>query len=393
MLNFNYFNPGRVVFGSDTIKEVGSLVSPYGKRVLLHYGGGSIKKNGVYDQVTNSLKNSDLEIVELSQVKPNPRLSLVREGIEICREKNIDFILAVGGGSVIDSAKAIAFGVKLSPEEDIWEDYYMRSDCVINDALPVGVVLTIPAAGSESSTGSVITDWDKNLKRAVNSETIIPRFAVMDPKTNYSLSAYQTACGISDILAHAMERYFSDVLYNDLSDRLLEAVMRNIIAYGPLALKYPNEYRYRAEIMWTGTIAHNNLLDQGRIGDWGCHDIEHEISGIYDLAHGAGLAIVFPSWMKYLYKNHLDRFVQFAIRVMDVDLTFDDKETIVEIAIEKLISFYKKIGMPISLSDASIGSERIREMAEKVFMDGRTKLGSFGKLNVDDVENILRMAL
>lgn len=214
----------------------------------------------------------------------------------------------------------------------------------------------------------------------------------MDPETNYSLPAYQTGCGISDILAHLFERYFTTEKHNDLSDRLLESAMRNIIAYGPLALKHPSDYRYRAEIMWTGTIAHNNLLDQGRVGDWASHDIEHEISGIYDLAHGAGLSIVFPAWMKYVYKKHIDRFVQFATRVWDVDLTYDDKETMVEVAIEKLENFYKSIGMPIRLSDVNIGDENIRQMAENAFL-GRTKLGSFETFNADDVEKILRLAL
>jgi len=392
MLNFSYYNPARIVFGAGTIQEVGTLASAYGKKVLLHYGGGSIKKNGVYDQVMQSLKEAGLAIVELPGVVPNPRLSLVKEGIELCKREKVDFILAVGGGSAIDSAKAIAFGAKLRDDEDIWNDYYTSSSYTIKEAIPLGVVLTIPAAGSESSTGSVITDWDKNLKRAVNSETIIPRFAIMDPETNYSLPPYQTGCGISDILAHLFERYFTTAKHNDLSDRLLESAMRNIIAYGPLALKYPNDYRYRAEIMWTGTIAHNNLLDQGREGDWASHDIEHEISGIYDLAHGAGLSIVFPAWMKYVYKKHIDRFVQFSTRVWDVDLTFDDKNRMVEVAIEKLENFYKSIGMPIRLSDAKIGDENIRVMAESALL-GKATLGSFEPFTVDDVEAILRLAL
>ncbi len=392
MLNFNYYNPTRIVFGKGTIKEVGALAASYGKKILFHYGGGSIKKNGVYDQVSKSLKAAGLEVVELPGVVPNPRLSLVREGIALCKKEKIDLILAVGGGSVIDSAKAIGFGVKLRPDEDIWDDYYMRGDCIVREALPVGVVLTIPAAGSESSTGSVITDWDKNLKRAVNSETNIPKFAIMDPETNYTLPAYQTACGASDILAHLHERYFTTEKHNDLSDRLLESAMRNIISYAPLALKHPKDYRYRAELMWTGTIAHNNLLDQGRIGDWGSHDIEHEISGIYDLAHGAGLSIVFPAWMRYVYKTHVDRFVQYATRVWDVSLTLDDKDTLIETAIERLENFYRNIGMPVRLSDAEISNENVRKMAESA-MIGRTSIGNFKKLYADDVEKILKLAL
>jgi len=270
MQNFSYWNPTRIIFGKGTISEVGKETAKWGKKVLFHFGGGSIKANGVFDAVTASLKDAGLQIVYLGGVVPNPRLSLVREGIALCKKEHIDFVLAVGGGSVIDSAKAIAFGAKLPPSEDVWNDYYMKASYDIREALPLGVVLTIPAAGSESSTGSVISDAEHGLKRAVNSETLISKFAVMDPQTNYSLPAYQTACGASDILAHLQERYFTTVEHNDLSDRLLEACMRNVITNAPLALQFPNEYRYRAELMWTGTIAHNNLLDRGegrRLGD------------------------------------------------------------------------------------------------------------------------------
>jgi alcohol dehydrogenase YqhD (iron-dependent ADH family) len=392
MLNFSYYNPTRIVFGKGTIGQAGALVKAHGSRVLFHFGGGSIKRNGVYKQVSESLKEAGLHVVELGKVVPNPRLSLVREGIEICRREKIDFILAVGGGSVIDSAKAIAFGTKLSDDQDLWEDYYMDGSREIADALPVGVVLTIPAAGSESSTGSVITDWDTNLKRAVNSETIIPTFAIMDPETNYTLPAYQTACGASDILAHLHERYFTMVKHNDLSDRLLESAMRNVINYATLALKHPNDYRYRSELMWTGTLAHNNLLDRGRIGDWASHDIEHELSGQYDIAHGAGLSIVFPAWMKYVYKTNVDRFVQYATRVWSVSVTLDDKDVVVEAAIDRLEAFYRGLGLPVRLSDAGIGNERVKTMASNAMIN-RDHIGSFKELKADDVEKILKLAL
>ncbi|WP_422479673.1 iron-containing alcohol dehydrogenase [Pleomorphochaeta sp. DL1XJH-081] len=392
MLNFSYYNPTRIVFGKGTIGQVGELAKGYGKRVLLHYGGGSIKKNGVYSQVVESLKAAKLDVVELGGVVPNPRLSLVREGIALCKKEKIDFILAVGGGSVIDSAKAIGFGTVLPDNEDVWDDYYMKGDCVVRKSLPLGVVLTIPAAGSESSTGTVVTDWENNLKRAVNSETIIPKFAVMDPETNYTLPAYQTACGAADILAHLQERYFTMEKHNDLSDKMLESAMRNVIAYSLMALKHPNDYRYRAELMWTGTLAHNNQLDRGRVGDWASHDIEHEISGQYDIAHGAGLAIVFPAWMKYVYRDNIDRFVQYALRVWDISLTFDDKDAIVEAAIDRLEAFYRALGLPVRLSDAGIGNERVRKMAESA-MIGRDSVGNFRKLKADDVEKILKLAL
>ena len=391
MLNFSYYNPTRIIFGKDSISKVGKEVSKHAKKVLLHYGGGSIKKNGVYNKAIASLTEAGIEVVELPGVVPNPRLSLVREGIDICKNENIDFILAVGGGSVIDSAKAIAFGALLT-ESDVWDDYYMKGDCEVTEALKVGVVLTIPAAGSESSTGTVITNDKNNLKRAVNSEAIIPTFAIMDPETNYSLPDYQTACGAADILAHLQERYFTNETHNDLSDRLLESAMRNIISYAPLALKSPTDYRYRSELMWTGTIAHNNLLDRGRVGDWASHDIEHELSGMYDIAHGAGLAIVFPAWMRYVYTYNIDRFVQYAVRVWDISLTFDDKHTIVESAIMRLEDFYRSIGLPVRLGDAGIGPDQIKEMSDNA-MIGRSSIGNFVTLNSTDVEKIFRLAL
>ncbi|MCK9287945.1 MAG: iron-containing alcohol dehydrogenase [Sphaerochaetaceae bacterium] len=393
MLNFSYWNPTRINFGKGTMAEVGKEAAKWGKKVLFHFGGGSIKKNGVYDTVTASLKAAGLEITYLGGVVPNPHLSLVREGIEICKKEHIDLVLAVGGGSVIDSAKAIAFGAKLPPSEDVWYDYYMKASPVVRDALPIGVVLTIPAAGSESSTGTVVTDAEHGLKRAVNSETIVPKFAVMDPETNYTLPAYQTACGATDILAHLQERYFTTVEHNDLSDRLIEACMRNIITNAPLALEHPNDYRYRAELMWTGTIAHNNLLDRGRIGDWATHDIEHELSALYDIAHGAGLAIMFPAWMKYVYKVDIDRFVQWAVRVWDVSLPLSDKEGIVLEGIKRLEAFYKRIGMPTRLSDLKIGKDKLRFMAENSLVGERTHLGNFMKLYADDVEKIYNLAL
>ncbi|MDD3823796.1 MAG: iron-containing alcohol dehydrogenase [Sphaerochaetaceae bacterium] len=393
MLNFEYYNPTRIVFGKGTIAKTGDMARAYGKNILLHYGGGSIKKNGVYIKVIDSLKAAGVHVTELAGVVPNPRLSLVREGIELCREKQIDMILAVGGGSVIDSAKAIAFGSLLPDGQDVWRDYYLKGEGYsISKTLPVGVVLTIPAAGSESSSGSVITDWDTHTKRPVNSETLIPRFAIMDPETNFSLPAYQVACGASDILAHLHERYFTMEKHNDLSDRMLENAMRNVISYAPLALKHPYDYRYRAELMWTGTLAHNNLLDQGRIADWASHDIEHELSGLYDIAHGAGLAIVFPAWMKYVYRDNIDRFVQYATRVWSVSLSLDDKDVVVESAIDRLESFYRSLGLPVRLRDAGIGNEHLKRMAKSA-VTGRSHLGNFKKLQAEDIEKILKLAM
>ncbi len=391
MINFEFYNPARIIFGKDTEAEVGKQIVKYGKRVLLHYGGGSIKTNGVYDKVVKSLKDEGLFFIELSGVVPNPRLSLVKEGIRLCKENNIDFILAVGGGSVIDSSKGIAVGVKYGG--DVWDLYMDNSKLAqLSEALPVGVVLTIPAAGSESSTASVITNEGGWLKRAIGTELIIPKFAVLNPESSFTLPAYQTACGASDILAHLMERYFTQVPNVDFTDRMIEANIRTILNNAPLALKKPHDYNIRAEIMWSGAVAHNNLLNTGRIGDWGSHDIEHEISGAYDIAHGAGLSIVFPAWMKYVYKQNIDKFIQFAMRVFNVDFSFDDKEQIVFEMIERLEAWYERMGLPTRLSDVNIGSERIREMADKC-MVGRKHVGNFQKLNADDVYEIYRLAL
>jgi len=262
----------------------------------------------------------------------------------------------------------------------------------LTEALPVGVVLTIPAAGSESSPSSVITNEDGWFKRSIGTELIIPKFAILNPETSYTLPAYQTACGASDILAHLMERYFTQVPNVDFTDRLIEANIRTILNNAPLALKNPRDYNVRAEIMWAGAVAHNNLLNTGRIGDWGSHDIEHEISGAYDIAHGAGLSIVFPAWMKYVYKHNKDKFVQFAMRVFDVDFSFEDKDRIIFEMIERLEAWYLRMGLPIRLSHVNIGDERLREMADKC-MVGRTHVGNFVQLKADDVYEIYKLAL
>jgi len=391
MINFEFYNPARIIFGKDTELQAGTQIAKFGKRVLLHYGGGSVKANGVYDKVVKAIEEEGLFFMELGGVVPNPRLSLVREGIRLCRENNIDFVLAVGGGSVIDSAKAIAAGACYSG--DIW-DLYMDNSKLgeLTKVLPVGVVLTIPAAGSESSTASVITNEEGWFKRGIGTEAIIPKFAILNPETSYTLPPYQTACGASDILAHLMERYFTQVSDVDFTDRLLEANIRTILNNAPLALKYPQDYNIRAEIMWAGAVAHNNLLNTGRIGDWGSHDIEHEISGIYDIAHGAGLSIVFPAWMKYVYRQNVDKFIQFAQRVFNVDFSFDNKEQIVFEMIERLEAWYVRMGLPTRLSHANIGSDQLREMADKC-MVGRTHVGNFQKLTADDVYEIYKLAL
>lgn len=386
MINFTFQCATKMIFGKDTENQVGEETIKYGKKVLLHYGGGNIKRSGLYDRVVNSLKEAGVEFIELSGVKPNPRLSLVREGIRLCRENNVEFILAVGGGSVIDSSKAISVGVPY--EGDVWDFYTEKS--VGREALPVGVVLTIPAAGSEASIGSVITNEDGWYKRAINYEIIRPRFAISNPELTYTLPKEQTANGAADIMAHIMERYFTNVTNVDLTDRLCEAALKTVIKNAPIAISEPENYDARAEIMWASTVAHNGLLDTGRIGDWASHNIEHELSGIYDVAHGAGLAVIFPAWMRYVYKTNIKRFVQFAVRVWNIDEDFENPERTALEGIAALKNFFKSIGLPVTLGELNIPDDRLEEMAQKA--TEVSTVGEFVKLGKEDVLNIYKLA-
>ncbi len=392
MQDFMYYNPTRTVFGRNSLARTGSLVAQEGAhKILLVYGSGSIKKNGVFDTVVASLREQKIDFVELDGIVPNPRLSRVMDGIDIVRQHNLDFILAVGGGSVIDSAKAIAFGCLLGAGEDIWRDYYMGGKD-ITASLPVGTVLTIPAAGSESSTSSVLTNEVDGHKRSVNGDLIRPRFAVMDPQTNFTLPPYQTACGVSDIVAHLMERYFTRVEHVDFTDRLIEASIATVVDNSYLVMADPEDYNARAEIMWAGSIAHNNLLETGRIGDWASHNIEHELSGKYDIAHGAGLSIIFPAWMRYVWKEDPQRFIQFATRVWGVRLPLTSPEAVVMAGIQKLEKWYTDMGLPTRLHHVEIDDRHFKEMAGMA-MVGRTQNGQFKALKATDIEAIYRLAL
>lgn len=388
MDNFTFRNATKIIFGKDTENQIGKEVKQYSEKVLLCYGGGSIKKSGLYDNVTASLKEARIEFLEISGVKPNPRLGLVQEGIRLCRDNGIKFILAVGGGSAIDTAKAIAVGVPY--DGDVWD--FFQGKLKISEALPVGVILTIPAAGSESSTSSVITNEDGWYKRGIGSELIRPVFAVMNPELTFTLPESQTLNGASDMMAHIMERYFTNTKAVDLTDRLCEATLKTIINNLPVILKDPNNYDARAEIMWAGTIAHNGLLSTGRLGDWASHGIEHELSAIYDIAHGAGLSIIFPAWMKYVYKHDINRFVQFAVRVWNVDLSLLSPEEVALEGIARLTEFFKRVGLPVSLSQVNITEERFEEMADKCTASDKSTLGQFVKLNKQDILNIYNLA-
>lgn len=389
MNNFNYINTARILFGKDTENQVGQALKPYGKKVLLHMGGKSVKASGLYDRVIHSLDEAGIEVIELSGVVPNPRYSMVLQGIELCRKHKIDMILAVGGGSVIDSAKAIAFGVLT--KDDPWS--YFMGGKTVTKALPIGVILTLPAAGSETSDSCVITNEIGGYKRSAGGEVLIPRFAIINPVLHMSLPPYQSACGITDMAAHLMERYFSPTRHTDLTDRLIEASLKTILVQGIKVMKNPHNYDARAEIALAGTLAHNNLFGVGRIGDWASHTIEHELSAKYDIAHGAGLAIIFPAWMKYVYKTDTARFVMFASRVFGLEMDEHDPEEIALAGIFRLEDFFKSLGLDITFENLSVSEEDIMEMASKIYdQSSSTTIGQFQKLTRDDVVEILHLA-
>lgn len=388
MINFEFRNPTKIVFGRDAETRVGAETVACSNKVLLHFGGESIKKTGLYDRITASLRAAGVDWIELGGVKPNPRLSLVNEGIRLCKAHQLGLVLAVGGGSVIDSAKAIAMGAVI--EGDVW-DFYLGKRAPV-DALPIGTVLTLPAAGSEASTGTVITNEEGWLKRAVNSDLIYPRFSILNPELAFTLPPFQIACGAMDISAHLMERYFTNVKNVAFTDRLIEATLKTIIRQAPLILKNPRDYDAWSEFMWAGTIAHNNLLNTGRTGDWASHDIEHEISGIYDVAHGAGLAVVFPAWMKHVLHQDLDRFVQWAVRVWNVEMDVFNPEAVAREGIARMEAFIRSLGIGTTMASLGITDDRIDEMADKC-TDGDTRtVGNFVKLDRTAVATILRIA-
>jgi alcohol dehydrogenase YqhD (iron-dependent ADH family) len=387
MQNFNYYNRTKIIFGKGTEALTGKETSKYADRVLLHHSGGHAVSSGLLETIKNSLKEAQVEWVELSGVKPNPRLSKVYEGVELCKKEKLRFILAVGGGSVIDSAKAIALGALY--DGDVWDFYAHRQKPA--DALPVAAVLTIPAAGSESSISSVITREEGLLKQGVNAECIRPVFSILNPELTYSLPPYQTACGVADMLAHIMERYFTREPHVELTDELCEGTMRAVIRNTRKIFSGgTSDYDARAEIMWAGSLAHNNLLGTGRIGDWASHGIEHELSALYDMAHGAGLSIIFPAWIQYNIKEDTPRLARFAAKVWGVDGAFYDYEQAAQEGVFRMRNFFRSIGLPVSFKDANLPVDRIPEMAQRAVRFG--PLGSYRKLSAGDVEAIYRIA-
>lgn len=388
MNSFQFKNPTHIVFGEGTADQVGKLASQYGKTILLVYGSGSIKKTGLYDKTISQLTDAGLTVHELPNIEPNPRLTTVNKGIEICRTQGVDFILAVGGGSVIDAAKAIAAGVPY--EGDVWD--FFTNKAVIKEALPLGTILTLAATGSEMNGSTVVTNWEENLKRGAGSSHIYPVFSILDPTLTYSVPRNHTVNGAVDIMSHVFEQYFSLTKNTPLQERLCESILLTVIENVEDALANPEDAVARANLMWCGTLALNGgLISLGMANDWASHGIEHEVSAIYDIPHGAGLAVIFPNWMKHVYEERIDRFVQYAIRVWGINPEGKSDKEIALAGIQATRDFFTHIGAESRLADFEIGSDKIDRMAEEAVRYGA--IGSFKRLEKEDVKAILELSL
>ena len=389
MNNFNFYSPTYFAFGKDGENQAGSLVKRFGgSRVLIHYGGGSVVRSGLLDRVKASLKAEGISFFELGGVKPNPRSGLVYEGIELCRKENIDFILAVGGGSTIDSSKAIAAGTIY--DGDFWDFY---SGKWIEKALPVGTILTIAAAGSEGSPDSVITKEEGMFKRGASGDAIRPKFSILNPALTQTLPPYQSAAGITDIMAHLYERYLTNTTEVEVTDRLIEALLLTMKHEGPRVIENPDNYEARANIMWAGMMAHNNSCGVGRSQDWNSHNIEHELSALYDCAHGAGLAVTLPAVFKYVMNHNVMRFAQVAVRVWGCSMDFEHPEVTALEGINAFAAFLKSIGMPSNFAELGAKEEDIPQLVETLCCgDGRNgSISGFVTLNKEDCTNIYKM--
>ncbi|MBR1548345.1 MAG: iron-containing alcohol dehydrogenase [Prevotella sp.] len=392
MKDFNFYAPTRVVFGRESENKIGELVKACGcSKALIHYGGGSAVRSGLIDVVRSELDAAGVAHVELGGVVPNPLLSKVYEGIQLCRSQQVDMIVAVGGGSVIDSAKAIGYGVGY--DGDVWD--FWAGKAVPKNCLPIGAVLTIPAAGSEMSSSCVITRDDGLIKRGINSDLCRCRFAVMNPERTYTLPPYQTAAGATDIMMHTMERYFSKYEDMTLTDAIAEALLRTVRDAALVVMETPDDYRCRAQIMWAGSLAHNDLTECGTEKDFATHRLEHELSALFGVTHGAGLAALWPSWARYVMGRHLSRFVRFAVNVMGVDNDFAHPEETAERGIRAMEEWYRKIGMPTNIHELlgrPVTSDEIDVMVRKCSREGTIKLGAMEILDADDMRRIYEMA-
>ena len=391
MNNFTFYSPTFFVFGKEEENNAGEYVKRFGgTKVLIHYGGGSVVRSGLLDRIKASLAEKEIAYVELGGVQPNPRSGLVYEGIELCKKENVDFVLAVGGGSTIDSAKAIALGAVY--DGDFWDFY---SGKPVEKALPIGTVLTIAAAGSEGSNGSVITKEEGMLKRSAGGDAIRPVFSILNPALTQTLPAFQTAAGITDIMAHLFERYFTNTQDVEVTDRVIEGLLLTMIHEAPKVIEDPNNYQARANIMWAGMMAHNNCCGVGRDQDWASHDMEHELSALYDCAHGAGLAVVFPAWMEYNMNHDVMRFAQLANRVWGCAMDFQHPEVTAKAGIEAFRNFMRSIGMPLTLGELGGKEEDIPYLAHTASYGNGNKgtLGSFVVLKEEDMAAIYRLTL
>ena len=391
MNNFAFYAPTYFAFGKDAEAQTGALVKRFGgTKVLIHYGGGSVVRSGLLDRVKASLEAEAIPYVELGGVKPNPRSGLVYQGIDLCKREGVDFVLAVGGGSTIDSSKAIAAGVVY--EGDFWDFYCGK---YIDKALPVGTILTIAAAGSEGSPDSVITNEDGMYKRGATGDAIRPKFSILNPALTQTLPPYQTACGITDIMAHLYERYLTNTKEVEVIDRMIEALLLTMIHEGPRVIENPDNYDARANIMWAGMMAHNNSCGVGRSQDWTSHDIEHELSALYDCAHGAGLAVTLPANFTYVMKHDVMRFAKVAVRVWGCQMDFDHPEVTAKAGIEALRRFFISIGMPKNFAELGAKEEDIPKLVESLCRgNGRQGcLNGFTTLNEEDCAAIYRLML
>lgn len=388
MIDFVFQNPAKIIFGRNALSQLGSEALRYGTRVLLVYGGGSVKRSGLFDQVMTALQTQNITVWELGGIVPNPRLSRVYEGIEICRREQVTLVLALGGGSAIDTAKGIANGVPY--DGDVWDFYSAKA--TPKAVLPLGTILTIPAAGSEMSYSSVITNENGMLKRGYNSVTNVPAFSIMNPEWTFTLPPYQTACGCVDIMAHMMERYFTRVPHVELTDRLITAGIKTVLNNAPKVMAKPDDYDARAELMWTGALAHNTLLHTGRIGDWGSHKVEHELSASFDIAHGAGLAIVFPAWMRHATAQYPEKLAQFAMEVLDVPQSTGNQTDIALEGIRRLEAFYRSLGMPTRLRDIGLENADFEALANRALPNDEATVGEYIKLHRSDFVAIYQLA-
>lgn len=390
--DFNFYTPTRVVFGKSSEEKIAELVMAYQpQKVLIHYGGGSAERSGLLDVVRNQLRQAGLDFVELGGVVPNPLLSKVQEGITLCKKENVDFILAVGGGSVIDSSKAIGYGVHYA--SDVWD--FWSGKATPKKCMPIGAVLTIPAAGSEMSSSCVITKDEGLIKRGINSDLCRCKFVVMNPERTYTLPPYQTAAGATDIMMHTMERYFSKYEDMTLTDAISEALLRTVKDAALVVMEHPEDYRNRAQIMWAGSLAHNDLTECGMEKDFATHRLEHELSALFGVTHGAGLAAIWPSWARYVKDKHLSRFVQFSVNVMGVENDFAHPDETAEKGIRAIEEFYRKIGMPTNIHELlgrEITSDEIEEMVNKCSRSGTIILGAMEVIDTQGMRTIYEMA-